>query len=131
MNKFIIVACLTVIASAKPTPPFPVQSSPGYSYNSPSSGALSANLLPPQSPPTYTVSTIGFGPTTVYRTAHQAIAPSHASLGLSHFSNGGSLALGSSYSAASPVIYTNHRTGSSVSSAYNSFGSNSHSGSGT
>lgn len=61
---------------------------PGYTYNIPAGGGLAANLLPP-SP-----------------TVSQQFAPSHGSFGLSHNSNGASLALGTSYSAASPVVHS-------------------------
>lgn len=83
MRQFILVACLAIVSvSAKP--------GPGYSYNIPASGGLAANLLPPST------------------NVNQQFAPSHGSLGLSHNSNGASLALGTSYSAASPVANSHH-----------------------
>lgn len=77
MRQFILlVACLAIVGvSAKP--------GAGYSYNIPAGGGLAANLLPPTP------------------IVNQQFAPSHGSLGLGHSSNGASLALGTSYSAAS------------------------------
>lgn len=108
MKQFIVVACLALSVVAKP--------GPGYSYNAPSSGPLNANLLPPSS--------AGQG-YSYSGNSHQSYAPSHGSLGLSYLSNGGSLALGSSYAAISPVIYTQHGNGAS---SYNSFNGNSNAG---
>lgn len=83
MRQFILVACLAIVSvSAKP--------GPGYTYNKPAGGGLAANLLPP--------STI----------VSQQFAPSHSSLGLSHNSNGASLALGTSYSAANSAVHSQH-----------------------
>lgn len=83
MRQLILVACLAIVnVSAKP--------GPGYTYNKPAGGGLPANLLPP-SP------SVG-----------QQFAPSHGSFGLNHNSNGASLALGTSYSASSPVVHAQH-----------------------
>lgn len=83
MRQFLLVACLAIVSvCAKP--------GPGYTYNIPAGGGLAANLLPP--------STI----------VSQQFAPSHSSLGLSHNSNGASLALGTSYSAASSAVHSQH-----------------------
>lgn len=81
MKQFIVLSCLILAANAKPG---------GYSYGAPSSGALSASLLPPG--PAH-----GHGHSYAYSHSH-GLAP------ISSLSNGGSFTVGSSYSV-SPAVY--------------------------